>query len=94
MSSLAETTLTHSTRVRPLLSPAAAQKQVEQVIRAHSKTFYFATALLPTGARQAIRALYGFCRATDDLVDTAEKCCTGVEEVNAWRAQVDLPEHQ
>jgi phytoene synthase len=46
------------------------------------------------GARQAIRALYGFCRATDDLVDAAEKCCTGVEEVAAWRAQVDLPADQ
>jgi 15-cis-phytoene synthase len=95
MTSLADTTLTQPTTLpRQLLSPAAAQKQVEQVIRAHSKTFFFATALLPVGARQAIRALYGFCRATDDLVDAAEQCCTGIEEVSAWRAQVDLPEYQ
>ncbi len=94
MSTLAKTTLTQPTRVLPHLSPAAAHRQVEEMIRAHSKTFYFATALLPAHARQAVRALYGFCRATDDLVDAAEKCCTGQEDMAAWRAQVDLPDHQ
>ena len=68
-----------------------AWKQAEQTIRAHSKTFYFATALLPPGPRRGIRALYGFCRATDDMVDAAEQCCTGLADVEAWREKTNLP---
>ncbi len=71
--------------------PEIAQKQAEQVIQAHSKTFFFATALLPRAPRQGIRALYGFCRATDDLVDTAEPGCAGLAEVENWRKEVSLP---
>ncbi len=37
----------------------------------HSKSFYFSTALLPAPKRQAIRALYAFCRTSDDIVDQA-----------------------
>jgi 15-cis-phytoene synthase len=64
----------------------------ENIIRRHSKTFYFATGLLPRQARQAVRVLYGFCRATDDLVDRQG---TTLEELEKWRAKVDLePEEQ
>jgi phytoene synthase len=38
----------------------------------HSKTFYLASGLLPECKRQSVRALYAFCRVTDDLVDHAE----------------------
>jgi phytoene synthase len=63
-----------------------ALEQTEQVIRAHSKTFFFATALLPAAERRAIRALYAFCRASDDLVDREE---TRPEEFDAWQAEVN-----
>ena len=36
---------------------------------AHSRTFYLASALLPSAKRRAVRALYAFCRVSDDLVD-------------------------
>lgn len=52
------------------------QKQLEcayayctQVTRLHSRTFYLASALLPPPQRRAVRALYAFCRVSDDLVD-------------------------
>lgn len=35
----------------------------------HSRSFYLASALLPAAKRRAARALYAFCRITDDLVD-------------------------
>jgi phytoene synthase len=35
----------------------------------HSRSFYLASALLPAGKRWATRALYAFCRVTDDIVD-------------------------
>ena len=40
-----------------------------QITREHSHTFYMASALLPHEQRQAIRALYAFCRVSDDLID-------------------------
>ena len=39
--------------------------------RHHSKSFYVSTELLPPAKRQAIRALYAFCRTSDDIVDQA-----------------------
>lgn len=47
----------------------------EALTREHSRTFYVASALLPLEQRQAIRALYAFCRVSDDLIDqdSAEK---------------------
>lgn len=44
----------------------------QMVTRAHSHTFFVASALLPRAERKAIRALYAFCRVSDDLVDRAE----------------------
>jgi phytoene synthase len=35
----------------------------------HSKSFHLASALLPPDKRRAARALYAFCRTSDDLVD-------------------------
>lgn len=64
---------------------------LEQIIREYSKTFYFATALLPSRKRYAIRALYAFCRASDDLVDREQ---TTLSDLDAWREQVNLPAHE
>jgi 15-cis-phytoene synthase len=54
---------------RSLLEPAYAY--CEQLTHLHSRTFYLASSLLPPENRRAVRALYAFCRVTDDLVDRA-----------------------
>jgi 15-cis-phytoene synthase len=41
----------------------------EGMTREHSKSFYFSSQLLPPAKRRAVRALYAFCRTSDDLVD-------------------------
>lgn len=64
-----------------------ALQTTEQVIRSHSKTFFFATALLPSAQRKAIRSLYAFCRSSDDLVDCAD---TTQQDLDSWRAEVGL----
>lgn len=38
----------------------------------NSKTFYVSSALLPREKKRAVRALYAFCRVTDDLVDRVD----------------------
>jgi phytoene synthase len=63
-------------------------RATDQVIRSHSKTFFFATGLLPERTRRGIHSLYAFCRSSDDLVDCGT---TTQDELNAWRAEVDLP---
>lgn len=39
------------------------------VMRAHAKSFYFSTRLLPAVKRRAVEALYGLFRTADDLAD-------------------------
>ena len=46
-----------------------AYQHAETVTAAHSKSFHFASRLLPEEKRSAIRALYAFCRTVDDIVD-------------------------
>jgi phytoene synthase len=65
-----------------------AYRQAERVIREHSRTFFFASNLLPLRARRAIRSLYGFCRSTDDLVDRNRATA---EDIERWRSAVALP---
>lgn len=42
----------------------------DSVTAVHSRSFYTASGLLPGEQRQAVRALYAFCRVSDDIVDT------------------------
>lgn len=63
-------------RTRPFFSYWAgdaslrkAYKQAEKITAQHSKSFYFASGLLPEEKRSAVRALYAFCRTVDDIVD-------------------------
>lgn len=63
-----------------------ARIETERVIQESSKTFYFATRLLPENKRVAIIALYAFCRATDDLIDHSQATLSDLE---AWRLKVN-----
>jgi len=51
--------------------------------REHSRTFYLASRLLPREKRRAVRALYAFCRVSDDLVDKASG--NRKARIEAWR---------
>lgn len=47
----------------------AAYAHCEQITRDNSRTFFMASSLLKPEQRKAVRALYAFCRVTDDIVD-------------------------
>jgi 15-cis-phytoene synthase len=51
----------------------------------NSRSFFIASSLLPRGKREAVRALYAFCRISDDLVD----CPTddGPRKLAEWRTR-------
>ncbi len=76
----------------PVRDPALldrAYSYCASITAAHSHTFYIATGLLPPAKRRAMRALYAFCRLSDDLVD----CSVEDSDVllAAWRRTVLSP---
>lgn len=57
----------------------------ESVTAQHSRSFYMASALLPAAKRKAVRALYAFCRVTDDIVDQLPTHQS--EQLALWRCK-------
>ena len=54
-----------------------------QVTAHHSRSFYRASSFLPREKRRAVRALYAFCRVTDDIVDRPD--CQARRALREWR---------
>ena len=73
----------------------AAYRCCDEITRRHSRTFTLASALLPPAKRRAVRAHYGFCRISDDLVDegVGESAEIRLEKLEDWRRRVlaDVP---
>lgn len=55
----------------------------KKVTAFHSKSFFMASGLLPDDKKRAIRALYAFCRTTDDIVDHPGPDCE--LQLERWR---------
>lgn len=60
-----------------------------------SRSFHIASGLLPREKRRAVRALYAFCRITDDIVDRAEPSPAHIvpgdtiDALDSWRRRLD-----
>lgn len=65
---------------------ARAYDYCESVIAIHSKSFLLASALLPLEKRRAVRALYAFCRVTDDIVDRGSN--DSRLQLEQWRRRI------
>lgn len=63
-----------------------AYEHCESITAKHSRSFHMASALLPPEKRRAARALYAFCRVTDDIVDEGGADCQ--EQLELWRRHV------
>jgi len=57
----------------------------EAITAEHSRSFHLASSLLPAEKQRAVRALYAFCRISDDIVDcqTDNNVATRMQE---WQA--------
>jgi len=60
------------------------------ITKQNSRTFYLASGLLPKKQRQAVRAMYAFCRVSDDLVD--KEADNQHQRILQWR-QESLANH-
>jgi phytoene synthase len=82
-------------RTRPLFSYwagdaslQAAYKHAEKITADHSKSFHFASGLLPEEKRSAVRALYAFCRTVDDIVDESTDD-QRESQLDYWRGMIE-----
>jgi len=78
---------THNHTSDPLLEQA--YRHCEEVTRANSKTFFMASGLFPAEKKRSIRALYAFCRVTDDIVDYGGHDCD--HQLKNWESQALFP---
>lgn len=68
----------------------AAYQHCEEMTKYHSRTFHMASSLLPLNKRRAARALYAFCRVTDDIVDEYEDREAAQVALERWRQRITL----
>ncbi len=72
------------------VSLESAYRMCTAITRQHSRSFFFSSQLLPPEKRLAIRALYAFCRTSDDLVDRPGQ--NVARALARWVALVHAPE--
>ena len=65
-----------------------AYRHAEKITAQHSKSFFYASALLPEEKRSAVRALYAFCRTVDDIVDESSSTERDAQ-LDYWRRIVE-----
>jgi phytoene synthase len=80
-------------------SDSSAMRNISRALtKASRSNFYYAFLFLPKPKREALYAIYAFCRVTDDLVDEAlpvaagadlAAASTGLERLKCWRAEVE-----
>ncbi|MCJ2033058.1 presqualene diphosphate synthase HpnD [Methylobacterium sp. J-068] len=72
------------------VSPAAEGPPTEvAALPAKSSSFYTAMRLLPPERREAMYAVYAFCRAVDDVADDGGPAPVRAAELDRWRADID-----
>jgi 15-cis-phytoene synthase len=64
----------------------------QQKVAESGTSFYYAFLFLPPEKRQAIHALYAFCREVDDVVDECEDPGIAAAKLSWWRHEVSLLE--
>jgi phytoene synthase len=74
---------------KPLASTSEAYELCRQVTAKYAKTFYLGTLLMPKEKRQAIWAIYLWCRRTDELVDGPQAKNTTQETLDLWEQQLE-----
>jgi phytoene synthase len=72
-----------------MMPPAAdAARVAARMTRASGTSFYYSFLLLPREKRQAIYAIYAFCRACDDVADGAGEAGAKLAALGEWRREL------
>lgn len=69
-------------------SPADDERHVREVTKAAGSSFYWAMRILPPARRQAMFAIYAFCRVVDDIADGDSPEAEKRRQLTEWRAEI------
>jgi squalene synthase HpnD len=67
---------------------AAERAEIARQVRAASSSFYWAMRLLARPNREAMFAVYAFCRAVDDIADSDQPVARKKAQLAEWRGEV------
>lgn len=65
------------------------QQYCQQKTAKSGSSFYYSFMFLPKQKREAITALYAFCREVDDVVDECTELQVAQTKLNWWRSEID-----
>ncbi len=68
---------------------AAAKAHAEAVVARSGSSFYWGMRLLPRVKREAMYAVYAFCREVDDVADADGPAAPKCAELAAWRREIE-----
>jgi phytoene synthase len=75
--------------VMPLRAKPADVAEVAALVRAAGTSFYHGMRVLPPDRRNAMYAIYAFCRIVDDIADEPGAFAPKLPQLNAWRARIE-----
>ncbi len=71
------------------IKPANLQKKILAIIERSGTSFYWAIRILPLKKREAMFAIYAFCREVDDIADSNKSSKIKLSKLKAWRIKID-----
>lgn len=71
------------------VASSADRRRVAELVRRAGTSFYWAMRWLPAEKREAMFAVYAFCRAVDDIADEAGEEAGKRQELQDWREEID-----
>lgn len=84
---------TSQSAIRGVAAPArdlaASREHVRAVVADSGTSFYWGMRLLPAAKREAMFAIYAFCREVDDIADSEAPSAKKRAELELWRAEVE-----
>ena len=71
------------------MKPSQALEHVTAIVRNSGTSFYWAMRILPVDKRDAIFAVYAFCREVDDIADNPGSEQDKVRRLAEWRVEIE-----
>lgn len=68
---------------------AAAARHVREVVMRSGSSFIWGMRVLPQARREAMYAIYAFCREVDDIADGPDPAADKIRRLAEWRAEID-----
>lgn len=77
------------TRIRPTAIAPADIGEVRAIVQAAGSSFYWAMRFMPQRKREALFAIYAFCREVDDIADGDLSREQKIVALDRWRQKID-----